>query len=136
MRSGPSTGNGVVTVLSAGTTGKVLEGPRSGSGYTWWRIQTSAGTGWVVENWIVKSGGTSTPPPSGSGKFAIGDTARVTEALNLRTSASTGAGVIAIMPAGTTGRVSAGPQSGSGYTWWRVETRYGTGWAVQDWLTK
>lgn len=135
MRSGPGTGNGVVRVLSAGTTGRVLEGPRSGSGYTWWRIETSNGTGWVVQDWIVKQGGTSTPPPSG-GKFVVGDTARVTEALNLRSSAGTGGSVIAVLPAGTTGRVSAGPQNASGYTWWRIETSRGTGWAAQDWLTK
>lgn len=132
MRSGPSTGNGVIAVLPAGTTGTVLEGPRSASGYTWWRIQTNRGTGWVVENWIAKSGGT-TPPPSG-GKFAIGATARVTEGLNLRTGPGTGNGVIAVLPAGTTGRVVDGPRTGSGYTWWRIETYRGTGWAAQDWL--
>ena len=136
MRSGPSTGNGVIRTLPVGTTGKVLEGPTSGSGYTWWRIETSIGTGWVVENWIVKTGGTTTPPPPASGKFAIGDAVRVTESLNLRSSASTGGGVITVLPAGTTGTVLEGPATGSGYTWWRIQTSLGTGWAAQDWLTK
>lgn len=136
MRSGAGTGNGIVTVLAAGTTGKVLEGPRRGNGYTWWRVQTGQGTGWVVQNWIVKTSGTSTPPPATAQKFAIGNTARVTETLNMRSGAGTGNTVVAVLPAGTTGRVVAGPTSASGYTWWRIETSRGTGWAVQDWLSK
>lgn len=142
MRSGPSTGNGVVSVLPAGTTGKVIGGPGNANGYTWWRIETSRGTGWVVENWIVKQGGTTPtdppptdPPPPSGGKFAIGSTARVTEGLNMRSGAGTGNGVIAVLPAGTTGKVLEGPVSGSGYTWWRIETYLGTGWVVENWVT-
>lgn len=70
------------------------------------------------------------------GKFDTGDVVRVTEAMNLRTSASTSAGVVAIMPAGTTGEIIGGPQSGSGYTWWQIDTPLGTGWAVENWLTE
>lgn len=141
MRSGPSTGNGVVTVLPSGTTGKVVGGPSNANGYTWWRIETSRGTGWVVQNWIVKQGGTTptdppptNPPPSG-GKFAIGSTVRVTEGLNMRSGAGTGSSVITVLPAGTTGKVLEGPRSGSGYTWWRIETSRGTGWVVENWIT-
>jgi uncharacterized protein YgiM (DUF1202 family) len=53
---------------------------------------------------------TSTP----TGKFSIGDTVKVsTDNLNLRSSASTGASVVAVMPNGTTGTVQDGPSSGS-----------------------
>jgi uncharacterized protein YraI len=134
MRSGPSTGSGVITVLPAGTTGTVLEGPQTGSGYTWWRIQTSRGTGWVVEDWLVADGGTTPPPPPPTGKFQNGDVVRVTETLNMRSGASTGNGVIAVLPAGTTGTVVGGPQTGSGYTWWQIQTSYGTGWVVENWI--
>lgn len=144
LRSGAGTNNGVVAVLPTGTTGKVLEGPRTASGYTWWRVQTSLGTGWSVENWMAKqSSGSPAPAPTDpapapppTGKFAKGDTARVTEALNLRSGAGTNFDAIATMPAGTTGEILDGPRSGSGYTWWQIRTRYGTGWAVENWMTR
>ena len=133
LRSGASTSSSVITMLPAGTTGTVLEGPRTGSGYTWWRIETSLGTGWVAEDWLVEDEGGSTPPPP-TGKFENGDAVRVTENLNMRSGAGTGNGVIAVLPAGTTGTVVGGPQTASGYTWWRIQTSYGTGWVVEDWL--
>lgn len=141
MRSGASTGHGVIAVLPAGTTGRVVGGPASGSGYTWWRIETSRGTGWVVQDWVANQGGstptnpTDPPPPTG-GKFNIGDSARVTEGLNMRSGASTGSGVMAILPAGTTATITDGPRSASGYTWWQVRTAYGTGWVVENWVTR
>ena len=134
MRSGASTGNGVISVLPAGTTGSVLEGPRSANGYTWWRVQTSRGSGWVVETWITSTGGGSTPPPSSGNRFSNGASVRVTEGLNMRSGAGTGNAVIVVLPAGTTGTVVDGPQSASGYTWYRIQTSRGTGWVVQDWL--
>lgn len=141
LRSNASTGASIVAVLPTGTTGKVLDGPRAGSGYTWWQIETSYGSGWVVENWLAKTTTSPPPPPPpppppGSGKFSNGDTVKTTDALNLRTGASTSSSVIAVLPAGTTGTVVGGPQTGSGYTWWQIKTSSGTGWAVQDWLTK
>jgi uncharacterized protein YgiM (DUF1202 family) len=135
MRSSANTSGSVITVLPAGTTGKVLGGPSTGSGYTWYRIQTSAGTGWVVQDWLTKSSGTpGTPPPSGGGKFKTGDAVRVTESLNLRSSAGTSGGVISVLPAGTNGTVTGGPTSANGYTWWQIKTFAGTGWAAEDWL--
>lgn len=132
MRSGAGTGNSIIATLPAGTTGTVLEGPRTGSGYTWYRIQTSYGAGWVVRNWIAKT--TPTPPPSA--KFVVGDTFRTTATLNMRSGASTGNGIVATLPSGTTGTILGGPRTGSGYTWWQIRTSQGTGWAVQDWMTK
>ncbi len=140
IRTGAGTGNGVITVLPAGTTGEIVDGPRSANGYTWWRISTGYGTGWVVENWIANTGSSSPsepsdPPPSSGSKFDHGDNARVTEGLNMRTGAGTGNGVITVLPAGTTGEIVDGPQSASGYTWWRIETSYGTGWVVENWIS-
>ena len=135
LRTGASTSSGVIAMLPAGTTGTVVGGPQTGSGYTWWRIETSYGTGWAAEDWLAEDDGGSTPPPP-TGRFENGDAVRVTENLNMRTGASTGSGVIAVLPAGTTGTVVGGPQSGSGYTWWRIETSYGTGWVVENWLTE
>lgn len=137
MRSGPSTGNGVTTVLPAGTTGTVISGPRSGSGYTWWEIRTSRGTGWVAQNWLAASGSTGdpgTPAPSPDGRFDDGDSVRVTASLNIRSGPSTSNSVITILSSGTTGVVVSGPRTGSGYTWWQIRTGGRTGWVAQDWL--
>lgn len=140
MRSGAGTGHGVISVLPVGTTGRVSAGPQNANGYVWWRIETSRGTGWVVENWIARQGGGSTPtptdpPPSSGSKFSTGDGARVTEGLNMRNGAGTGNGVVAVLPAGSTGTIVGGPQSASGYTWWRIQTSRGTGWVVENWIS-
>ncbi len=71
-----------------------------------------------------------------------GDTVRVTANLNVRNGPSTNYPEITdpdyrgTAQVGTTGRVIAGPQSASGYTWWRVDFGPGlyVGWAVQDGL--
>lgn len=130
MRSGPGTTNGIIATLPPGTTGTVLEGPSSASGYTWWRIRTSGGTtGWVVENWLVAA-------TSSGGAFTAGDRFTVTETLNMRTGAGTSNSIVATLPAGSTGTITGGPQSASGYTWWNVTTSRGAGWVVQNWIRK
>jgi D-alanyl-D-alanine carboxypeptidase len=93
-------------------------------------VRTSGGTtGWVAENWLAAV--TASTPA-----FKAGDTFTVTEALNMRTGAGTGNGIVATLPAGTTGTITGGPQSASGYTWWSVSTGRGSGWVVQDWIRK
>jgi uncharacterized protein YraI len=71
-----------------------------------------------------------------SGAFGAGDTFRVTEALNLRSGAGTGFGIVATLPVGTTGTITASSRSANGYTWWPVRTSYGSGWVVQDFIRK
>jgi uncharacterized protein YgiM (DUF1202 family) len=135
MRSGPSTGNGIVAVLNAGVTGTVTSGPRTGSGYTWYQIRTSQGTGWAVQDWLAKSSGPATSPASA---FASGDTAQVFDgALNMRSGPSTGNGVVAMLPDGHRVTITGGSRTGSGYTWWPVRSsQYGTGWVVQNYIRK
>ncbi len=136
LRSSASTGGSIIAVMPTGTTGKVLDGPRSSGGYVWWKIETSYGSGWAVEDWLAKVSTSPPPPPPASGKFRSGDQVKTTDALNLRSGASTGSSVIAVLPAGATGTVTGGPRTGNGYTWWQIKTSYGTGWAVEDWLAK
>lgn len=132
LRSAANTSGSVIAVLQPGVTGSVIAGPSTGSGYTWYRIQTSQGTGWAVQDWLEET--TTTPPPTG--KFDIGDAVQVSERLNLRSSASTSGSIVAILQPGVVGTVLAGPSAGSGYTWWQIQTSQGTGWAVQDWLVE
>ncbi|MEJ7838021.1 MAG: SH3 domain-containing protein, partial [Thermomicrobiales bacterium] len=130
LRSSAGTSGGIITSLSPGTTGTVLAGPTSANGYTWWRLQTSAGAGWAADEWLVKTTAPTDPPPPTTGKFEIGDTVQVTESLRLRTSASTSGGIITSLSPGTTGTVLAGPTTANGYTWWRLQTSAGAGWAA------
>ncbi|MGI8484408.1 MAG: SH3 domain-containing protein [Thermomicrobiales bacterium] len=136
FRTGPSTSASVLTQLNAGATGTIVGGPTAGNGYTWYQIKMSDGTvGWGVQDWLEKT--TVTPPPAGDAKFKVGDTIKVTEAMNFRSTAGTSGSVIAQLPAGTTGTVLAGPAAASGYTWYQFRTSGGTtGWGAQDWLEK
>lgn len=118
--------------LPTGTVGTVVGGPVTNDGYVWWQIQTSLGTGWAIGKFLFL---TNTPPPTGGG-LQIGDDVRVnTDALNLRSSASTGASVVAVLPANAVLEIVGGPTSANGYTWWRLTSAtYGSGWSVQDFL--
>jgi len=135
LRSSPSTSASVVAVLPTDTSARILAGPRSANGYTWWQIRTGRGTGWAVENWLVKTSGTSSAAtPSG---YAAGASLVVSDGpLNMRTGPTTSNGVVAILPTGSRITVVSGPTSGSGYTWYQVRsTQYGTGWVVSNFVS-
>ncbi|MEM4309080.1 MAG: SH3 domain-containing protein [Thermoplasmata archaeon] len=133
VRTGPGLSYSVIKTEPAGSVGKVIGGPTSADGYTWWKIQYNDGTtGWSAENWLEKYQG-------GSGKFKIGDKVRVTaqSGLNVRYGPGLSYGVIKTEPYGATGTVLGGPQTADGYTWWRVQYTDGTvGWSVENWLEK
>ncbi|MCC6674242.1 MAG: SH3 domain-containing protein [Thermomicrobiales bacterium] len=126
MRSAASLSGSVLAVLPNGTSGTVLAGPTIASGYTWYRIQTSFGAGWVVSAYL-----TSSTPPAG---IQVGSTVRTTTNLRLRVTASTSGTTITTMPTGTLGTVIGGPVSANGYTWWQLQTALGTGWAAAAYL--
>ena len=53
VRRVPGMDAAIVTRVEPGTRLMVLYGPRTASGYTWWRIKSPDGTmGWAVENWL------------------------------------------------------------------------------------
>lgn len=66
--------------------------------------------------------------------ISYGDRVAVTEAgddVAVRTSYSTGSGLIRRMPAGYEGEVIGGPQNNEGYRWWRIQWVTGdTGWTA------
>lgn len=123
LRSAASTSASVITVLPTNTTGTVTSGPATANGYTWFQVRTALGTGWVAGQFLV-----ATSAPAG---IQIGSIVRTTTAgLRLRSTASTSGAVVATMPLGTRGTVVAGSVSANGYTWWRIQTSLGTGWAA------
>ncbi|CAN5625850.1 hypothetical protein BH23CHL4_BH23CHL4_09230 [soil metagenome] len=130
IRTSSNTSSSIIASLSTGTTGTVLSGPSSGSGYTWYQLSTGSGSGWVADAFLAAA------PASGAGKFEIGDSVYVSDGpLNLRSSAGTDATIVAQLSTGDTGTVTNGPSTASGYTWYRIQTAAGSGWAAQDFLS-
>ncbi|MDQ3043776.1 MAG: SH3 domain-containing protein, partial [Chloroflexota bacterium] len=135
LRSTASTSGTVIVAMPEGTQGTVVDGPQSGGGYAWYRLETSYGTGWAVDSFLANATSSEPTPPPTTGKFQIGDAVSVnTDALNLRVSAGTSAAVVATMPFGTAGVVIGGPQAANGYTWNQLRTGLGTGWAADSFL--
>jgi uncharacterized protein YgiM (DUF1202 family) len=53
MRASASTSGAVVNVLPQDAKLQVMDGPATGSGYTWWKLRSNKyGQGWVVANYI------------------------------------------------------------------------------------
>lgn len=55
LRSGAGTDHAVITMLPPDTTGTIEGGSASATGYIWWQVRTPSGSGWVAQNWIVKT---------------------------------------------------------------------------------
>jgi hypothetical protein len=68
--------------------------------------------------------------------FTIGDRVKTTAAVNVRQNPSTG-GKPGKQKTGALGTVILGPQTGSGYTWYKVDFDSGSdGWVVQNYLSR
>jgi hypothetical protein len=59
VRAGPGTSFEIVARLPDGARVTLVEGPRAGDGYSWWRIRAGNAEGWVVES--VDDRGTRLP---------------------------------------------------------------------------
>jgi len=81
-----------------------------------------------------------TPGPStGPGKFKGGDAVVVTgtgDCLNVRVKAGRENDAIVCVKDGTELKITAGPETASELTWWKVRTELGEGWAAEDYLVK
>jgi len=134
LRADASTSATVDAVLATGDDASVLDGPVSADGYDWYQVSTSSGTGWVDGEYLATSVTVSTVTTSSTG-LSIGSGYVVnTDALNLRTEATTSATVDAVMATGDAATVLDGPVSADGYDWYQVSTTYGTGWVDGEYL--
>ncbi|CAN5659422.1 hypothetical protein BH23CHL5_BH23CHL5_04240 [soil metagenome] len=133
LRGGPSTNAGIIVLLGTHAGGTVVSGPEFGSGYTWWRVSFSQGTGWVVDKNISASSiPTPTPVPA---PYQPGTQLRATANLRLRTAPSTFSDTIKTMSNGSIVTVIAGPTVASGFTWWQISHQSDIGWAAGEFLT-
>lgn len=54
-RNSPSLSSKSFTVIKRGTRGTIIEGPTTGSGYTWWQVKWDTGaTGWSVQDYLSR----------------------------------------------------------------------------------
>jgi uncharacterized protein YraI len=128
LRAAATTTGTVIDVLFTGASVTILSGPISAVGYSWFRVSSDAGTGWVAGEFLGNGS-------VGTGSLDIGDGATVnTDLLNLRAAAGLGGGVIAQMVTGDDAYVIDGPVSADGFSWYQVETIYGTGWVTGEFL--
>lgn len=134
LRTGPGTGSGVITTMPTGTVCTVVSGPTVANGYSWYQMDTPYGRGWAAGEFLEKTGGGTTPPPSGG--FAAGEKVSVTAGLYLRTGPGTGYGVITTMPTGTVCTIVSGPNPANGLTWYQVDSPYGRGWCAGEYLKR
>lgn len=72
-----------------------------------------------------------------SGTLAEGGQATISgDGVNMRADASTDAGVVTVLAAGTAVTITGGSQEANGFVWWPIQLEDGTaGWVVEDFLT-
>lgn len=131
MRQLPGTGQTVVATVALGAILHIADGPTTTDGYTWYKVSGNPGSGWMSASLLAA---TDAEPPSG--RFAVGDRLQVdTDFLNIRQEPSIRGQANATVPYGTVAIVIDGPNPTGGYRWYKVETDYGSGWAVEQYLT-
>jgi uncharacterized protein YraI len=133
LRSAPGRTGQVLATMPTGTVCTVVAGPTVADGYTWYQVQTPYGTGWAAGEYMAKVT-TSPPPPPGT--FVPGDRVQATANVRLRSAANLSGSIVATLPAGAVGTVLAGPTPADGYSWYRLQTAYGTGWAAGAYLRR
>jgi len=130
IRSTPSTSGSILATVAAGTSGNVIDGPRTGSGLTWYKVDTSQADGWISQDYLSKY----TKPP---GKFAKGDVVYVnTDVLSVRSSAGTSKPVVGSVTQGTRLTITYAYNQANGMEWYKVSGTSISGWVAGNYLTK
>ena len=128
VRAGPGTSHTRLDVASEDTTGRVVGGPETADGYTWWEIEYEDGVenGWSAENWLDHS------------RFKVGDQCVSTDLVWVRDGPSTSYDHIDSAPSDSYGTITDGPVENDDHVWWQVDWDGNvlTGWVAQgeSWL--
>ena len=124
LRAEPSTDAAIIRLLYRGDVLKIVGGPESTDGYTWYQVDGDAGRGWVASKFLSLGADVNT---GGSAEFAAGNRTLTTSNLNFRTEPGTGSAVIRVLRSGTLLTITDGPAAASGYTWYQGRTTAATG---------
>ena len=134
LRTGAGLKYGIIRAYSNGATATVVGGPTYADGYSWFNIRMSDGTtGWMAADFI---GGPVDDGGSNGGGWSAGTYVMTSSSLNLRSRPGTGSSIIRTYGGGTAATVIAGPQSATGYQWYKVEvwTDGNVGWFAGEYL--
>ncbi len=163
LRSAPSLAGTKITCLPGGIPGTILEGPVTADGYTWVKVETSAGTGWVAARYMTKTSSAPAavvadvapaPAPAEEAPVVASASSAVTAALpsdvvgilhvdnspgclRQRSLASVDAAIVDCLKAGT--RLEVLSQTivpADGYNWINVRTPGGTGWVANAFVVE
>lgn len=138
LRCCHSLGTTIDGTLAQGVQVEIVDGPVSSNGYTWYAVYVESGSlGWVAGEFLgpISSDGESPSSPPSSG-FNIGNTVAVAvDALNFRTSPSTSAEIVNVLPYGGSFEIVSEPTAADGYDWVQIRNDdYGTGWVATSFL--
>lgn len=130
IRNAPTTDGDIVATVASGTTGTITDGPTNANGFTWYRVATSQGDGWVVQDYLSDY---EKPP----GEFAKGNTVYVdTDVLSIRSSAGLSKPVIGSVTQGTRLTITYAYNRVDGMEWYKVTGGPVDGWVSGDYLTR
>ncbi len=133
LRQKPGATETIITTLGTGLTGTVRTTGEVANNLLWLEIETDYGTGWVAESFVAPFNAGA----AASDVFAAGDDVYVnTDAINIRDAAGISAKSLAVLVTNESGTIADGPKEADGYTWYRIETASGTGWAAAQYLRK
>jgi uncharacterized protein YraI len=148
MRTDASLAGKVVDCLPTGTDATIVDGPVSADGYSWVKVETSQGTGWVASRYLVKTAPTAnasaasdTAPAAPAVDTAVSASKVVhvdnsPGCLRMRDTAGLGGAILECLSAGTALTVlDDSGVSADGYTWTRVSLSAGVeGWVASAYL--
>lgn len=129
LRSGPGLDSSVIMGLSYGTVVTTSDVAANGDGYQWYyvAVDSEGVTGWVASEFLANGPGSTPQAPT----YVHVNT----DALNLRSGAGTGYGVIATYPYNTEALVTGATVAADGYSWLPVRVNDGTeGWFAEEFL--
>lgn len=160
VRSAASTGVGVIGIVRLNQEFKVLDGPISGGGFWWVRIDMGTpieNQRWIAANYVVRIDGptgsieapdiltpftatsiaSNTPVASSTPAtyrgIVPGDRVQINaSSVNVRNRASTTGTVVAVVRRNQTFTVLAGPVAANGYQWVRIDM--GSGVSGERWI--
>ena len=117
----------VTAAVSYGETFTVQSGPTAANGYEWYSVSGLVGAYIAGDFLSLQSGGTP-----GGGSFTYGQSVVVnTDLLNVRSLPSLSGSVLTVYAAGRTAKITGGPTTADGITWYAVDN---TGWVAGQYL--